>query len=153
MTDSNDDMISDICSDCSDISDLSDIDIISSVNFDLSNGSPINIDDFSILHFNINSITAEGRIEQLHFICQTLNIDVLVLTESKLDETIPSNLIFINGYHEPLRRDRVINGRYGGGVLIYVANHLVFQQKEALQSPNFEHMWVDVKIKKQSVYN
>ena len=99
------------------------------------------------MHYNINSITADNRLDQLSDICSTLNLAVLVITESKLDENIPSNLIIIPGYHEPVRRDRYINGRNGGGVLIYIAEYLVFQQQTNLQSPLYEHIWVDIKYK------
>ena len=67
---------------------------------------------------------ATDRLEQLTDICKTLNIDVLILSESKLDQTIPNNLITIPGYHEPLRHDREINGRHGGGVLMYISESL-----------------------------
>ena len=139
----NDDSFSDVCSNLSDTSYLSDIDIddCQSINFDLSNGSPINVNNFNIVHFNINSITAEDRLNQLSDICQTLNLSVLVITESKLDDTIPTNLITIPGYHEPVRRDRNINGRNGGGVLIYIAEYLVFQHQTELQSDIYEHIW------------
>ena len=90
---------------------------------------------------------APDRIEQLSDICKVLKINVLVITESKLDQTIPNNIITIPGYHEPLRRDRAINGRNGGGVLVYVAKNLVFKQKIELQVDQFEHIWVDVKTK------
>ena len=73
-----------------------------------------------------------------------MKISVLVITESKLDENIPTQLITIPGYHEPLRRDR---NRNGGGVLIYIAEFLVFQQKFELQSILYEHIWVDIKYK------
>ena len=90
----NDESLSDLSSNISDISYLSDLDDEpQSVNFDLSNGSPINIDNFNIVHYNINSITADDRINQLSDICRTLNLAVLVITESKLDQTIPTNLI------------------------------------------------------------
>ena len=56
----------------------------------------------------------------------------------------------IPGYHEPVRRDRKINGRNGGGVLIYIADYLVFQHKIELQSEHFEHLWVDLKINNTS---
>ena len=118
-TDNSD--MSDLLSECSDLSDMSDFDEeCSSLNFDISNGPPININNFIIVHYNVNSILAEGRIDLLSDYCKTLNIDVLIITESKLDQTIPNNLITIPGYHEPVRRDRPINGRHGGGVLIYI---------------------------------
>ena len=127
----NDIDFSDVCSDVSDTSYISDLDNeCQSYNYDLSNGSPINNDNFNIVHYNINSITADGRLDQLSDICSTLNLDVLILTESKLDNTIPSHLISLPGYHEPLRRDR---NRNGGGVLIYIAEHLIFNQKNYLK--------------------
>ena len=144
----NDDSLSDISSECSDLSYISDLeDECKSVNYNLSNGSPIDTNYFNIVHYNINSITAEGRLDQLSDICATLNLDVLIITESKLDQTIPSNLITIPGYHEPIRRDRNVNGRNGGGVLIYISEHLVFKQKPELQSLYYEHIWVDLRVK------
>ena len=145
-TDNSD--MSDLLSECSDLSDISDFDEeCSSLNFDISNGPPININNFIIVHYNVNSILAEGRIDLLSDYCKTLNIDVLIITESKLDQTIPNNLITIPGYQEPVRRDRPINGRHGGGVLIYISDSLAFQNRYELQSENYEHLWVDVRIK------
>ena len=144
----NDEGISDLTSNISDISYLSDLDEeCQSINFDLSNGSPININNFNIVHYNINSITAENRLDQLSDICNALNLAVLVITESKLDKTIPTSLITLPGYHEPVRKDRYNNGRNGGGVLIYIADYLIFQQQTNLQSDYYEHIWVDVKYK------
>ena len=98
MTD--DDHQSDVCSNISDLSYLSDLeDECRSFNFDLSNCSPINLNNLNIVHYNINSITAENRLEQLSDICQTLNLAVLVITESKVDENIPTHLLSIPGYH------------------------------------------------------
>ena len=145
--------VSDLLSECSDISYLSDFDLDfeqDSVNFDLSNGSPIDTANFKIVHFNVNSILAPDRLEQLSEVCQILKINVLIITESKLDQTIPINLVKIPGYHEPLRHDRPVNGRNGGGVLVYVAENLVFSHKIDLQSEHFEHIWVDVKLKNQT---
>ena len=141
----NDNDFSDVCSIISDCSYISEFDNeIQSINFDLSDGSPIDIDNFNIAHYNINSITAFGRLDQLSDICATLKLDVLILTESKLDHTIPSSVMTLPGYHEPLRRDR---NRNGGGVLVYIAQNLIFCQKEHLQSDNFEHIWVDLRIR------
>ena len=64
-------------------------------------------------------------------------IDVLIISESKLDQTIPNSLITIPGYHEPLRHDREQNGRHGGGVLMYISENLPFQQRYEFQSKNF----------------
>ena len=121
-----------------------------SINFNLNEGAPIDTNDFNIVHYNINSILAHDKLEQLTANCKLLNIDVLIITESKLDSNIPNNLITIPGYHEPIRHDRVTNGRNGGGVLMYIAEHLVFQHKIEFQSKFYEHIWVDVKLKNTS---
>ena len=139
--------MSDLWSECSDTSYMSDIeDNFHSLNIDISNGSPIDNENFKVVHYNINSILAPDRIEQLHDICKTLKIDVLILSESKLDQTIPNNLISIPGYHEPLRHDRQLNGRHGGGVLMYIAEYLAFQHRSEFQSDMYEHVWADVRI-------
>ena len=114
-----------------------------SVNIDISNGSPFNEDDFLVLHYNINSITAEGRLEELSDVTSTLKVDVLICTESKLSQIIPNNIITITGYHEPVRHDRT---RHGGGCLMYISNRLTFKQKMDFQSMKYEHIWVDIRV-------
>ena len=143
MTDND---VSDLFSDVSDMSYTSDLDLpCNSISYDISNGSPIDTNKFIMLHYNINSITAEGRLDELHDICQTLKVSVLCITESKLDETIPNNIIKLFGFHEPLRRDRPLNGRNGGGCLVYIADNLIFNQQTNLQSENF-HPFLTYKI-------
>ena len=79
--------VSDLFSDTSDISYQSDIEYLSNSKiFDISNGSPLNNENFNLLHFNINSITAVGRLDELTYVCRLLNIAVLVITDSKLDK-------------------------------------------------------------------
>ena len=87
-------------SECSDTRYLSDIEeTVNSINFDISNGPSMDIENFKIVYYNINSILAPDKIDQLSDICQTLKVDVLIIPESKLDRTIPNNLIFMPGYH------------------------------------------------------
>ena len=73
-----------------------------SININFCNGSPFKDDDFLVLHYNINSITAEGRSEELTLVTSTLKVDVLVCTESKLDKHVPNNIIKIRGFHESI---------------------------------------------------
>ena len=74
---------------------------------------------------------------------RTLNAQVLVLTESKLDHTIPNNLISLPGFHEPLRRDR---NRHGGGCIMYISQKLTFKQQTQIQSDFFENISVDIRV-------
>ena len=115
-----------------------------SVNFDLGNGSPINFEDFTGVHYNIDSITAPGRLEALSSVAQTLSVNYIVINESKLDQTIPNNLISIANFHDPIRSDR---NRHGGGCLIYISSNLTFKHQTQLQSKHYEHLWVDIKVK------
>ena len=138
--------VSDLFSEVSDISYISDIDNLpNSIQYDISNGCPQKLKcQFKIAHYNINSITADNRIETLTDLCKTLNIHILILTETKLDETIPNNIILLDGFHEPIRHDRELNGRNGGGCMIFIAETLTYKHQINRQSNHFEHLWVDV---------
>ena len=73
-----------------------------------------NLHKIIIATLNINSIG--GKFEQLKTIISG-NIDILVVTETKLDDSFPSTQFLIEGYSPPYRRDR---NKYGGGILIYI---------------------------------
>ena len=141
---------SDALSSVSDVSFTSEIsdfdDAPQSINIEISEGSPLNLKDFTILHFNINSVLADDRISKLTDICNTTKCSALILTETKLDSTISDNLLKIPGYHEPLRHDRPHNGRHGGGTLIYVSESLTYKHKTDLQVDKYEHLWVDIRV-------
>ena len=114
-----------------------------SINLDLCNGSPLDANCFIAAHWNINSILTEGIIDELLANVQILKANIVILTESKLDNTIPNNIITIPGFHEPLRRDR---NRHGGGCLVYVSQNLTFKQQFHIQSEFFENISVDVRV-------
>ena len=76
-----------------------------SQNYNFENGSPFDTNNFIVVHYNINSNTADGRLEELTDICKVLKVGALVFTESKLDQTIPDNIILIDGFHEPRRKE------------------------------------------------
>ena len=143
------DVLSDIYSEVSDTSYTSDLDDRPNATYyDLSNGSPLDRSKFILVHYNVDSILTEGRLDELQTLCKTVNVAVLVITESHLDTTIPDNIITLQGYHTPLRKDRQTNGRYGGGVLIYIAEQLTYKHRPELESEYFEHLWVDVCVNK-----
>ena len=116
-----------------------------SICLDLSNGSPFNQNGFISVHWNINFILTEGRLDELSRNVQMLKAQIVVLTESKLDCTLPSSIISLPGFHEPLRRDR---NRNGGGCLIYIAQTLTFKQQSHIQSEFYENISVDVRVNK-----
>ena len=137
--------LSDVYSQVSDTSYMSALDTFpQALQYDFSFGSPVPHDKFTVVHYNINSITAEGRIEALADVCKTLNISVLILTETKLHCSIPSNILTIPGYHDPIRHDRLVNGRHGGGTMMYISDTLAYKHQDRKQSAHYEHLWVDI---------
>ena len=77
-----------------------------------------NIKNIIIGTLNINSLPS--KFDQLKFLVIG-NIDILIITETKLDESFPVSQFYIEGYAMPYRLDRC---RQGGGVLIYVRDDI-----------------------------
>ena len=65
-------------------------------------------------NLNINSVAA--KFDQLKVIVQG-KLDILVITETKLDSSFPNKQFLIDGFSDPYRLDR---NRHKGGVLFYV---------------------------------
>ena len=65
---------------------------------------------------NLNVASLPSRIDELR---STVigKIDILVLTETHLDESFPAEQFFIEGFKTPYRQDR---NKFGGGVMIYI---------------------------------
>ena len=72
-----------------------------------------NPNKISIGHLNINSI--RNKVEFLKELIG-VNVDIFLISETKLNVTFPTGQFLINGYQLPLRFDR--NGN-GGGLLVY----------------------------------
>ena len=66
-----------------------------------------------IAHLNINFIY--NKFEALRSLVEN-RIDVLVISETKIDESFPSNQFLIEGFSTPFRADR---NCHGGGLLLY----------------------------------
>ena len=71
---------------------------------------------------NINSL--RNKFDELKMVISG-KIDVLVITETKLDDSFPTSQFFIDGYTIPYRIDR---NRHGGGVMIYVREDIPSKQ-------------------------
>ena len=60
-------------------------------------------------------------------------MNVLVLTETKLDDSFPKAQFLVDGFCEPYRYDR---NRKGGGVMIYICENIPIK---LLEKHNFSH--------------
>ena len=73
-----------------------------------------NLNHIVISHININSI--RNKFELLAEAVMG-NVDILMVTETKIDESFPTSQFIISGYSSPYRFDR---NKDGGGILVYI---------------------------------
>ena len=74
------------------------------------------------------------------------NVDILVVVETKLDQTFPENQFRINGFKKPYRRDRTANG---GGIMIFVREDIPSLEKKNHTLPhNVEAIFVEINLRK-----
>ena len=71
-----------------------------------------NVNKLIIAHINVNSLRNESLREQIQD-----NIDILMISETKIDASFPIGQFLLNGYSTPFRLDR---NAHGGGILLYV---------------------------------
>ena len=94
-------------------------------------------------NLNINSI--RNKFEQLK---ETVlkYIDILVVTETKLDETFLESLFLMDGFSKPYRLDRNKNG---GGVMIFIRDTISSKILEKHIFPNdVESIFVELNFRK-----
>ena len=77
------------------------------------------------------------------------NLDILVITETKLDDTFPEKQFLIPGYKKPYRLDRNANG---GGVMIYVREDIPSDilLKHNIHK-NVEAIFVEINLRKNKL--
>ena len=76
---------------------------------------------FLTFYANVRSIV--NKSSKLDLTIAALGYDIIVLTETHLDSSIPDGEVFPSG-HSVFRRDRKLNERHGGGVLIATRDHI-----------------------------
>ena len=90
---------------------------------------------------NINSLLA--HIDELHVFISNSKIYLLYINETKLELTTDEAELYLPGY-ELIRKDRVRNGRNGGGVCFYVRCNLNYKIRDDLSSENLELLVVRI---------
>ena len=89
-----------------------------------------NVNKVIIGNININSLPA--KFDQVKEVILK-NADILVVTETKLDETFPLGQFYVERFTMPYRLDR---SRNGGGVMIYVREHIPSKILEKHELPH-----------------
>ena len=74
-------------------------------------GPATTLNTITLSHVNINSITAPNRLQEVMHFVKFNSVDVLAMTETKLDDSIHSSLYTIPNFHQPFTRHRTRPGR------------------------------------------
>ena len=98
-------------------------------------------------HININSI--RNKFEMLREIVKT-NIDILLISETKINSSFPTSQFEIEGFSTPYRKDRSKNGQNGGGILLYIRDHIASKKLNPQPLEDLECLCVEIKIYKKS---
>ena len=77
------------------------------------------------------------------------DLDILALSETSLDDTVPSNDLHLQHYHLPERKDRI--DRNGGGVMIYVHENLHYIRHRDLEPRGIECVWIELTLRQKRI--
>jgi len=91
----------------------------------------------SFIHYNIQSLMQ--KIDVLY--TGLRDFDIISLTETWLNSSISSTDILFEGFHQPIRKDRLDSY---GGVAIYVNENIAFKRRHDLELNNVESLWIEV---------
>ena len=97
---------------------------------------------FRIGHLNVQGLGNKFDEIKLLLNSNHTQIQILGLSETKLNNIHPSTFFEVNCYQKPFRRDRQENN--GGGLLIYVKNEVNCKRREDLESEQLECIWLEV---------
>ena len=102
------------------------------------------------VRYVVDSININGLYKNFDSLVSMIKgvIDILIITETKIDQSLPTQQFLIEGYASPLRVDRNIEG---GGVLIYVREDLGVKRlhnTNDAEENNLEGIFFEVNLKK-----
>ena len=100
-----------------------------------------NVNRLVIAQLNINSL--KRKFDTLKEVIQE-NIDVLVITESKLDDSFPTAQFTIEGFSPPYRNDL---NKHAGGVMIYVREDLACKELQIIKNSG-EGIFLELNLRK-----
>ena len=94
-------------------------------------------------HLNINSLP--NKFDALKKIIKN-NIDILILSETKLDDSFPDAQFKLHGFRDPYRLDR--NSR-GGGILVYIREDIPSKSVNIKSDCSIESITIDINLRKR----
>ena len=101
------------------------------------------IDQIIFGQININSI--RNKFEQPIYIVNN-EIDILMVSETKLDDTFPTSQFLMQGYSTPFRKDRTSKG---GGILLYVREDIPCKIIKTETDAYHEGFFIEINLRKK----
>ena len=103
-----------------------------------------NINRVIIGHLNVNFMAP--KLDAIRTIIPG-NVDIMVFSETKLDDSYPTTQLLIEGFGKPFRLERKATG--GGGLLIYVRSDIPCKQLSKHDFPEgIEGIFVEINFRK-----
>ena len=96
-------------------------------------------------YLNINSL--RNKFESFKYIVDK-NVDILLISETKFNDTYPSSQFLIDGVHPPYRKDRT---EKGGGLLLLIQDFISSRMINIDFYHALEAMVIEINLKKQVV--
>lgn len=79
--------------------------------------------------------------DKIALVITQLKADIIIATETWLDDSCPDNPFMIPGYNLE-RKDRC--GKREGGVSLYITQHLQYKRWTTLESEELESIWITI---------
>ena len=102
---------------------------------------------------NINICRIKPKLDEIKLLLNSSsNLDILGLCETFLDEKTDDNILQIEGFNFE-RKDRAtlrqdaLNTKRGGGVVVYIADHIKYKRQNDLESSEIESIWLEINLK------
>ena len=106
-----------------------------------------NIGKIIIGHLNVNSL--RNKFDALESIIK-VNIDIFVVSVTKLDESFPMGQFKIDGFSTPFKIDRNKEGG-GGGIIIYIRSDIQCKMLKTQLPKDIEGSFIELKPKEQKM--
>ena len=100
---------------------------------------------------NLNIRHLKPKLDNIKMmLCSSHSVDILGTCETFLNSSVPDDILHVPGYIFE-RKDRAESGNStstnGGGILIYLSNHINYVRRHDLECSNIESIWVEIKIR------
>ena len=100
-------------------------------------------DKLTMGHLNINSI--RNKFDALSLIVRN-NVNILMISETKLDDSFPTAQFLLHGFSAPYRLDR--NSK-GGGILLYIKEDIPSRLLSSKPKTDIETISVEINLRKR----